>query len=550
MNFKIPARFRLILFTIVLAVFTCAPVWAVEYFINQDGSGHVYTASLMTELLKGNRFVAEVFAFNSLTFPNSSGHWLLVFLLLFVSPLTATKIMMTLTYLGIAAGAGWLRWRTNGRDGVETAMLVGAAAGFNWLWLLGFYNFNIGVIGFAFTVGLYFVWRENMNWRRCLVLSALLVLVYLSHIISFGILAGSVFLLSVFVPFEKLKKTLLWTLPAFLPVVPMLIIYRSLSESGGGDFAPVWRYLSDPFSPLSWLNQFRGADLFVLISRKTLPFTDLNSNLLAVFAPGVWLVAAVVCLSLATWIYLRRGGGGDGGRDSLKKQIPFALIFALFIFIVMFAPDDFSWQHGGIMRERFLLCSLLIFVPLFRLDGSVWLKRAAHFLLAAIIVFQTLALWEYSLAADKTAREFLSAGRAVPEKTKIASVVIVEDGVRFHLTPAGQLNNYLGIGRDVLVWDNYELGHYLFPVVARNSADRRFVFDLTRNNVFPLNDPTVNLEEKLANLDAILAEHHEKIETLLVWGSESRVEAVVKKYFAEEPFFQNGRVRLLRRASE
>ena len=542
MNLRFSAQTGFILFTVLLAAFTCAPVWAVEYFINQDGSGHVYTASLMTELLRGNSFVKEVFAFNSLTFPNSSGHWLLVFLLFLVSPFTATKILMTFTYLGIVAGAGWLRWQTVGREGVETAMLVGAAAGFNWLWLLGFYNFNIGVIGFAFTVGLYFVWREKMNWRRCLVLSALLVVVYLSHIISFGILAGSICLLSVFVPFEKLKKTLLWTLPAFLPVVPMLIIYRSLSESGGGDFAPVWRYLSDPFSPLSWLNQFRGADLFVLISRKTLPFTDLNSNLLAVFAPGLWLAGTVVCLAAATWIYLRRSG-----RDSLQKQVPFALIYALFILIVMFAPDDFSWQHGGIMRERFLLCSFLIFVPLFRLDRSVWLKRSAHFMLACVIVFQTLALWEYSLAADKTAREFLSAGRAVPEKTKIASVVVVEDGVRFHLTPAGQLNNYFGIGRDVLVWDNYEMGHYLFPVVAKNPADRRFVFDLTRNNVFPLNDPTVNLAEKLANLDSILAEHNDKIETMLVWGSEPRIEAVVKKYFAEEPIFQNGQVRLYRR---
>lgn len=532
---------RLGIFFLILSVVTCAPIWWADYFINQDGSGHVYSAAVMIELIKGNSFVADVFAFNSFSFPNSSGHWLMAGLLLVgFSPFTVTKIIVTLTFLGVVAGAGWLRWKTVGREGVETALLIGAAIAFNWLWLIGFYNFLIGVVGFAVTLGLFYVWREDMNWRRALVLAALFALVYLSHIVSFGILAGSVCLLSLFVAADKLKKTIGWTIAALLPIAPMLLVYRSVSEAGGG-FSPVWRYLSDPYSLSSWLSQFRGADLFILISRKTFPFTGADSIALAIFTPALWLVIAIFAMTAASWFYYRRRA------DSWRKYWPFALIYVLFIFIVLFAPDDFSWQNGGIMRERFLLCSFLIFVPLFRFGEAVWLKRLAHFCLGLVIVFQTLALWEYSLKSNETAREFLTARAAVPDGSTLAAVTMIEDGTRFHAAPAGQLTNFFGIGRPVLVWDNYEIGHFLFPVVAKNPSDRKFVYDLTRHNFFPLDDASINFDERLANLDAVLAEHSRKIDTLLVWGSEPRIEAVVYKYFESESYFQNGRVRLLRR---
>jgi hypothetical protein len=540
MNFFESTNARLFVFFALLAVFTCSPIWAVDYFINQDGSGHVYSASLMTGLLKGSSAVSEIYTFNSISFPNSSGHWILVFLLFFFSPFTVTKIIVTFTYLGLVAAVGWLRFGTVGREGVATALLIGAAIGFNWLWLMGFYNFTIGVIGFTFTLALYFRWREDMNLPRALMLAALLVLVYFSHIIGFGILAVSICLLGVFVPPSKWKKTLLWTALAFLPIVPLLIIYKLLSEAGGG-FSPVWRNLSDPYSFSSWITQIRSADLFVIISRKTFPFTDANSSLFAVFTPGLWLLGGIFCLAAATWFSFRRQ------RDFLKKYYAFAVLFAVCVFIAMFAPDDFQLTHGGVLRERFLLCGLIAFVPLFRTDNSVWLKRFAQFCLGVVIVFQTLALWEYSLHSDKLAKDLVAAQPMVEENTRLVSVSIIEDGLRYHSLPTGQMDNYLGIGgRNVQVWDNYEIGHYLFPIVAKEISHRQFVLNYTGSNVFALNDKSVNFDEKLSKLEALLEANNNKIDTLLVWGKDARVEAVLSRWFESEPYFQSGEVRLFR----
>src|SRR5215203_4546662 len=216
-------------FFLLLIIFCCAPVWSVEYFINQDGSAHLYSSYIMLELLKGNPNIGEVFVFNSISIPNSSGHWLMVLLLNFFSPFVVTKIIVTLTFAGFVASAGWLRLKTVGVEGVKTSLLIGAVVGFNWLWLCGFYNFLIGASCFVFTVGLFFGWREKMNFWRAIILSLLFLLAYFSHIISFAILAGSIFLLLFSAEKQNIKRNLVCFFAALLPVLPLVLIYKSIS---------------------------------------------------------------------------------------------------------------------------------------------------------------------------------------------------------------------------------------------------------------------------------------------------------------------------------
>jgi hypothetical protein len=250
-NFSSPGV-RLLLFFLILVAFSCSPIWAVEYFINQDGSAHLHSAYLMLELLKGNSSIAEFYALNSISVPNSSGHWLLVFLLNFFSPFVVTKIIVTFTFALFVAAVGWLRWQTAGVEGVKTSLLIGAAMAFNWLWLAGFYNFIIGACLFVLTLGLFAVWRDRLNSWRALIIALLVLLTYFSHIVSFAILAGTILFLSVFAPKAHLKKTIALTGLAILPVVPFFLSYRTL-ETADGKFSPAWRSLENPFSLFSWL---------------------------------------------------------------------------------------------------------------------------------------------------------------------------------------------------------------------------------------------------------------------------------------------------------
>ena len=540
MSFFNSLKIRLFGFYLLLVIFACLPIWSVEFYINQDGSPHLYNAYIILQLLADNPVFSQIYALNYVPIPNLTGHWFLTTLLIVFSPFIVTKIFVTFCYAAFVAAIGWLRWQTVGREGMTTAFLLGAATAFNWMWFLGFYNFIIGVIGFTFTLGLYCRWRENLNIYRSLVFSILIIFVYLSHLISFGMLIGSLIILGVFVSPTFFKKTITWTLISFTPVLPFVISYKLASEAGGG-LSPVWRYLENPFSLSNWILQLQAADPFQLLSRKAFPFAALDSNLYALFSPLLWLTAAFLCLSLATWFLLQR-------REFLSRRfLPFALLTFFSIIFWVFAPDDFGKSHGSFLRERVLLCGLICFVPLFRIVKFSWFQFFAQVCLVFIIIFQTAVLWEYSINADEIGREYLSGKEAIKDSDSFASIVLIENGCRYKANPLTNLNVLYGIGKNTRIWDNYELGYYLFPVVARNPSDRQFIFNFRESNAFDLCNPNENIDEKLAHINSLLDSHNDKISVMLVWGSDERVEAVFRKWFEEKPFFQNERVRLFRR---
>lgn len=447
--------------------------------------------------------------------------------------------MQTLTFAGLVATIGWLRLQTAGRSGLATSLLFGAVFAFNWLWFMGFYNFTIGVIAFIFTLGLFYRWREDMTLFRSLILAVLVLITYFSHLISFGMLAAGIALLAVSVPKYKLKQTLLWTFLAFLPVIPLLIIYKSISVSGGGVY-PYWRNLENPLSISSWISQLRGVDPFVIISRKRFPFSDTVSGVFAVFSPIIWLFFAFCLLFIN---YIRSSLLKSGFR---REHLPFLILFIAFLFIALFSPDDFGYSHGSILRERIFICALVFFIPLYRVENSQIIKRLAQACLIFVIIFQTLVVWDYAVRTDAEAREFLSAREQIPDAAAIASVVVLEDVFHFHSSPMLNLNLLNGINRNNFVWDNYEIGYYIFPIIAKSEPERQFIHSLTASNGFAMNNPQENFDEKLAKLDSTLEANHGKIDIMLVWGNDGRISGVLNKWFETQPYFENGRVRLFR----
>ncbi len=526
-------------FYIGLVVVCTSPVWGVMYFVNQDGSGHIHTASLMGQLLAGNTATADVYKFNSIALPNSSGHWVLLLLLQFFSAFTVTKIFVTASFALFVAGTGWLRVQVAGPEGIKMSLLIGAAMGFNWLWLVGFYNFMVGVIGLMFILGLFYRRRERIGVADTIVLSVLLTLVYLSHIVTFLVLAGGIFVIIFFSPGVRKVKTLLLTGVAMLPVIPLALKFKSIGESGG--FSPVWRSLDNPYSLTSWLHQIRVVDPFIIISRKTLPFvTDISTGF-AVFTPVLWLFIAFLCLAVASFSFYR------SRPDLVRPVFAFFVLAAAAFVLALFGPDDFNLTNGGVLRERFFICGLLFCVPLFRADGSRWLKRVAQFCLLFVIAYQTLALWEYALNSDNQSRVFMSASELLSKSPASATIAIAEGSPRFHADPIPQLNCYNAIGTNNIVWDNYEFGHYLFPLITKNTEDRHFIYDFTRSHYLGRNDPDDALgsfDVKLGLLNSSLESYNDKIETIAIWGRDPRVEAVINRWFEAEPYFENEKLRL------
>ncbi len=522
-----------------LVVLTCSPIWSVDYFINQDGSAHVYSAHLMLELLKNNPEVRELYALNSISVPNSSGHWLLVLLLNFFSAFTATKIIVTLTIAGLIGAVGFLRWKIFGADGLSVSLLAGAALGFNWLWFAGFYNFMLGVIFLAVTVGFYYQWRENMTIRRTILLGLLIVLTYLSHVVSFAVLAGSLGLLAVTTQKPNVKTAIIKTFIAFLPVVPLILLYKINSEGGGG-FYPVWRNLENPFSLFSWISQIRSADPFVLMSRRAFPFSATYSSYFAIFTPVIWITGAFLLLIAPSFKKLSIP-------DARYKILPFFILAGFCVLTAFFAPDDFGLNNGSILRERLLICGFMLAVPLFCAVESRLLERTAAVLLIFVILFQTAVLWEYALQTDAEAKEYLAAGQFIEENDALMSIIVPNETKRFHPTPMTGMGNYLGFDRKIKAWDNYEIGHNLFPIVARNKSDQKFVVEMAAASSALINSGNQNPSEISQNFDAALEKNRDKLTKLLIWGDAAKIRSSTEKWFDPQPVYETGRITILRR---
>ena len=527
----------LLVYSIVVIVVTSA-VWGVKYHAPQDGSAHVYNAFLMSELVKGNPHIAANVSLNTLAVPNSTGHWFMALILQVFSPFTCLKLMTAGTYALFVASIVWFRYSTVGANGLTTSVLLGAAVGLNWLWFGGLYNFIIGVIGFLILVSLFFRWRARINGVRVAVVALILVVIYLSHAVSFSIAAGSLFVLAMSTEGDERRKTLVYLLASILPSIALALCYRAATVSAD-QLQPVWRWLSESTSALGMLRDL-FVDPFIIMSRRALPFTEVRSTYFVLFSPGFWTAVSIVLLGMS--VVMRRGL-----RELAGKSIrPFAFLFGIAIASTLLAPDDFGLSNGGVLRERILLCGLCFFVPLFDADSYPIRKRLAQACLIYVVAFQAIALWDYAYRADQSVDEFSTAQSAITDVDSIASIEIIEDGSRFHSIPEPHLGLVTSVGKNTFVLDNYEIGHYLFPVITKDLADRQFVRELAASHMFFLNGPESAFDQTLERLDRILATDHQRFTKIILWGNNDRVESILAKWFDQRPVFENGRVKVLR----
>jgi hypothetical protein len=186
-----------------------------------------------------------------------------------------------------------------------------------------------------------------------------------------------------------------------------------------------------------------------------------------------------------------------------------------------------------------------MFIPIYRAGNAGAIKRAAQAMLVFVVFFQTFALFEYSTHSDAVNREFIAAQSSFPDFGGIASITVIDKPLRYQSLPEISVNNLNGIGRDLIVWDNYELGYYLFPVVAKRPADKEFVYLLTQNITLLTKVAEPRIEEKLAELDQLF--NDPRIEVLMVWGGIPELDTILLRHFEDEPYYRSQNIRLFRR---
>jgi hypothetical protein len=549
---------------LALAVALAAPlsaIWAVPWFVTQDGPAHVYNAQILAESFDPGSPSRLVYSISWKPIPNWMGHLVLAGLVARLPAWVADRIMTSATLVGLAAATLWLRWRVAGARGLVLAAFLSALLAMNFAWLLGFTSFLLGCCLFPITLGVWWEGRYRLSLGRIAALSALLCVGYFCHLVSLGLTAVGLVVLAWTGPLRcpnagswKFRMArLARTSISFVPLFVLGYFYLQAAKRSG-PLRPVWEKLSSPWSPSAWRERIAWVDPITLAVKNGMPFTNQVSQGFIIFAPAVWLTIGLVLwwfgrITGRPSVSAQRVADDPAAPDPAGTQRPrddrqgWLVLASLLLVGGIAGPDSFGAAHGEFLPLRLLILGFVALIPVFDADLS---RPPGRFLLAAIAVavaLQSVIVWDYALYCDATAGQIIRAGNSIGRNKRIVTLLVSSHG-RFRTNPLLHAENWLGVGTDNVVWSNYEALHYYFPVQFRPEIERPHPGDLELISIHE--DP----KDKATRLrdweEKILRPHQKSIDVVLFWKSDPELEAITKRWF--ESVQQTGDVQIFQRA--
>jgi hypothetical protein len=515
-----------------------AAVWGIRWFVTQDGPAHLYNAHIIASSLGSHSPFAAYYTVRWDALPNWSGHLVTAALVSLMPAWAAGPAITTLTLVGFAASIVWLRVRVTGPSGLSLASVLAVLLSLNFSWLLGFTSFMLGACLFPITLGVWWDGRERFTWRRAAVIAGLMIVGYLCHLVSLGLTAFGLIVLALITPGAHRGMRFVRTLVALLPLLPLGLLYRSLSKAGG-PMQPVWGHLANPFSPAAWAGQLAEVDPITLTVGQVIPLTTMDHTAwFGLFKPTMWLMLGFTLM----WYSAIRRRRAQGSRAPGERK-GWTWLAALLVIGGIVGPDSLGPAHGEFLQQRVLLLGLVALVPVMNLDAPGWSGRLIAVALVVALGLQSAIVWDYALTSRRTAGAIIAARDAIGTHQRVATL-LVDMRPRFRSNPLLHADNLLGIGTGNIVWNNYETRHYYFPVQFRPEIAH----------------PTSSDFEQIADTEGpesatlraswwrqIVDDHLDEIDVVIVWGSDPLLEAINGPRF--ETVYRQDQVRVLRPAS-
>ncbi|HIE26523.1 TPA: hypothetical protein EYP66_04485 [Candidatus Poribacteria bacterium] len=353
----------------VLFVIHLMPLWIFRYFPSQDGPSHIYNAMVLKEYHKHENYkLRDVFKLNLTIFPNWTSHPFMAFFLYFFPPIITEKILLTFCVGLLPLSLFYFL------DAIDRRKILFGLLGFlfayNYLLLMGFYNFALSVSLFFFALGYWWKHRDDISVVNVIVLYLLMLLTYLSHIASYGLLLLVMLIIaciswipaairagwvtgksrseltvrSIIGEFVRRLKPLAVFLGYMLPAYFILLEY----------------YLASPKESGSWHQSPEWIKEYFWGFKSLVYFTDWHIGVMK-FLLGFFALAGV--LTVAYRIYKRQW---------LHETDQFALL--AIIFTIMFIKTPWGLGPGGWINDRIHLYIFLLLSPWFVIGFHRYLR--------------------------------------------------------------------------------------------------------------------------------------------------------------------------------
>jgi hypothetical protein len=510
-------------------------IWVLPWFVTQDGPAHVYNAHVLLDLAQRGEASPYAWAYEARwqPLPNWAGHLALMGLMTVGPARVADRVLMTATLVLPVWMVLRLCRRVFGREPGAEIGLGAAALALNFLWLLGFYSFLLGVAVMLATWS--HAWRGwssgRMGWGWAAGLAGWVVVGYGCHPVSLGLMAMGLLVVGVLGGAEGRGRRLLWTVVGLLPLGPLGLVYRALM-TGGGEIRPIWANLQGETWLAAVLNQVIWIDPISVAKRDRVPGLGWTGNWAGLLAPVVWLG-----LGLGAVVIGRQPRRGTPG-------LAWLVFGGVLLASGLAAPDTVGPGHGNYLGQRVAwagLLGILVGVAGAEVRRGAWWVRAGGIALGVAGLLQAITVVEYGVETDRRVGAYLAAGERLEAERRIAGLVL--NGVSaFRANGLWHADTLLGVGTGRVVWSNYESGHYYFPVRIRRGVKHppAEVFEWVSRL-----DAPEEQGERVALWSRVLERYGSEIDGLVIWGRDEAVEAVTRRWF--EPVGEPGPARAWRK---
>ena len=437
---------RLYWLIIALTLLHIVPIWLFKYFPSQDGPSHIENAYTLLHYFDHDALYNQYYDLNLDFVPNWLSHIELALLMLFVSPLTAEKIFLTIYVVVFVLSILYFLESVDKESSFFT--LFAFPFIYNFLLHMGFYNFVFSVPLMFLAIGYW--WRrrsKRLDWGLFAGLNLLLVFLFFCHLVSQLLAITSILFLAAMHYRTQVKKTFSFA-AALIPsyIFPFYYLYTHSGQSHATRWTleGSWRY----FFGIGSLISYDLRELFVSGS------------------------LAVLLAALAIYTILREKIGLSGRRLRLKITLrdSFFLLAIVFSFLSVYMPNNMS--GGGFVTHRLNLYPFLIILPWLSSTMSKPGRYVVGALAVTLILFHLAFTTYYYKLLNTGLEEYTSGIPFVGKNETILPVSFNDDRgesgiVRVYLHATG----YYCAAKGSVDLSNYEARTNYFPLKYKSSVD-------------------------------------------------------------------------------
>jgi hypothetical protein len=379
---------------LVLLLIYILPIWVFKYFPSQDGPCHIYNSFILRHYSDPDYVFNEFYEVRKSPVPNWASHAVMMLLMYLVPPLIAEKLLLT-GYIVLMA-VSVLYFLNSVEAGRTPLAFIGFPFIYNYLFLMGFYNFSLGVALLILTTGYW--WRHYYTFgvKNAVILALLLIALYFCHLVPLVLVVFSIAVVAILIlplKFARWKQALL-SMVCMLPACGLAFYYintrGTVQSPGGWTLARLWQYF---------------------IRNESLAYYSQSQITIGKFVTG-----AFVALFFYTFIRDRLFTKEWRFKLRVRRRDFLLLLCAVFFVIYLKAPDGMS--GGGFIKTRMAFMPFLIIIPWLSWDmPKIARGIAGAMIMLLAIVYMAHAGYYHKMLSDDV--KVYTSGYDVIEKNKV-----------------------------------------------------------------------------------------------------------------------------------